>query len=214
MPLRSPVSSSSSSSELLKRRRLAVRTGDGGFLVTVVSTSKDLGLYFGNAEPFVEVLGRRVDVRAGAGRADLGLTALPGDEDRGSGELVPLEIVDARRECFVMVLFSGDALLFSGDATLSSFSNLAVCFSAEERVGARRLDRLASLAAFFAALSLSEEDSLFMTSARALPTEASVSDCRIELRVVGLERMPELAAVATSADMMNAVDGELGNWRP
>lgn len=154
---------SSSLSEVLGRFR-DVFTGEGAFFATT-SWTADLGLYFGRPD---EVTGR--------GRRDAErVTALNCGTEASLG-FWKVEANDALRR--VMVFESGVPDTFGpGDEELAVRD--------EETAMLTALKRRDSFNDCFAFLS-PPFPSLLITSARALPTDANPSECRMELRVVGL----------------------------
>lgn len=155
----------------------------------------DLGRYFGSADEMGPgaVLGRSEDERL-----ILGLTLptsssfnpISSEEEVGAGLRRPDCLLALR----VMVLVDGEvsslALPCPGvgdfDFVVAVALTLGVVLLFIRAMALRRLEDSLD---FFRALSLgfSPRDSLLITSARAFPTDVKLSDCRMELRVVGLE---------------------------
>jgi len=175
-----------SSSEELSRRRVPALTGEGGF---AASTMTDLGRYFGNAEVALRFLGRSVEdlVVAVAWMALGGSDSL---EDCSSEDDLAY-VAETRRR--VTVLGSGVPVLF--ETCLYSPMDARGPDGRELRALERRDASLAFLAFLVASLSL------FITSAKALPIEASLRDCRKELLVVGLD-FAGLGSISESAGIV------------
>lgn len=162
--------------------------GDVGFLTAEAeSTTTDLGLYFGSAELAREFLGRRAVVRERAlivwGLA-LALPEVRSDCSPDEATSVVL-IADNRFELRVMVLASGVA-------SLSFFLTTGGAFSVEDRFAGAweagiALERREDIFLLAFSFSFSEPvsfASLCMTSTIALPIDARLSECRMELRVL------------------------------
>jgi hypothetical protein len=156
----------------------------------------DLGRYFGNADEVGAgaVLGRRVDARFMVGLTpptSSSFNPISSEEEAAAGLRRPDCLLVLR----VMVLVEGElSSLESRCPGVGDFDfvvavalayGIALLF-----MSAIALRRLEESLDFFKALSLDfsrSRDSLLITSARAFPTDVKLSDCRMELRVVGLE---------------------------
>lgn len=172
-------SSFSSSSELLKRRRVPARTatGDGGFSC---SEAADFGRYLGNEEATRLVFfARRVPARVRM--PDLGVLLAESTDFGGcSSEVVLAAVPDTRLR--VETFESGVAVLvvaWDGDlvSPIDARGGDGLAWVLSRRESFAFLDvLLASL------LSLSL--SLFMTSEKALLTEARLRDCLMDVLLV------------------------------
>lgn len=168
-------SSSFSSSEVLDRRRVPNLAGDGGNFCA--STSADFGRYFGSEEAVLGFLGRReLDPLVIPAACGVGGSV---DLDDCSSEDVLWMVPDTRRR--VTVFDSGVSALLDEGGLESPMEARGV--AGFEFTALKRREELSL--AFFAFL-LASLLSLFMTSAKALPTEAKFRECRMELLVVGL----------------------------
>ncbi len=128
----------------------------------------------------------------------LGLALSAGDTVCSSGGPASFFSADCLREWRVMVFASGDSS--------TSFFFAGALSAGARAVGARMaLVRRAAVSFFFVAFSLSFSfESLCMTSAMAFPTEERPKDWRIELRVVGLDRVDAPLADVAMAGRMEA----------
>lgn len=183
----------SSSSDELSRLRVLERGGETGFLGRTDSIRVDLGRYFGNADDVGAgaVLGRSEDERFMEGLTPTASsTFIPMSSQAGAGLRRPDCLLALR----VMVL-DGEASSLAcpgvGDFDFEDTVTVALAWGiALEFMSAIALKRLEESLDFFRAFSLSfsrSRDSLLITSAKAFPTDVKLSECRMELRVIGLE---------------------------
>lgn len=181
----------SSSSDELGRLRVLVRAGETGFLGRTDSIRVDLGRYFGNADEVGAgaVLGRSEDERFMEGLTPTASsTFIPMSSQGGAGLRRP----DCLLILQVMVL-DGEAssLACPGVGDFDFEDAVALAWGiALEFMSAIALRRLEESLDFFRVFSLGfsrSRDSLLITSAKAFPTDVKLSDCRMELRVIGLE---------------------------
>lgn len=167
-------SSSFSSSDVLDRRRVPALTGEGRSFC--VSTSIDFGRYFGSEETLLGFFGlRTLDALVIPAACGVGGSV---DLDDCSSEDVLCIVPDTRRR--VTVFDSGVSDLLDKGGFVSPMEARGVAGLVFMALKRRELS-FAFLAFLLASLL-----SLFMTSAKALPTEARLRDCRMELLVVGL----------------------------
>jgi hypothetical protein len=181
----------SSSSDELSRLQVPARAGETGFLGKTDSIRVDLGRYFGNADDVGAgaVLGRSEDERFMEGLTPTASSTLsPMSSQAGAGLRRPDCLLVLR----VMVL-DGEAssLAYPGVGDFDFEDTVALAWGiALEFMSAIALKRLEESLDFFRAFSLGfsrSRDSLLITSAKAFPTDVKLSECRIELRVIGLE---------------------------
>lgn len=180
-----------SSSDELRRLRVPVRSGETGFLGRTDSIRVDLGRYFGNADDVGAgaVLGRSEDERFMEGLTPTASsTFIPMSSQAGTGLrrpdclLVPRVMVLDGEASSLVCPTVGD---FDFEDTVALAWGIALEF-----MSAMALRRLEESLDFFRAFSLGfsrSRDSLLITSAKAFPTDVKLSECRIELRVIGLE---------------------------
>jgi len=153
----------------------------------------DFGRYFGNADEAGAgaVLGRSVEARLIVGLTSSNFKPISSEEEAGAG----LRRADCLLVLREMVLVDGEVSSLESrwprvgvldfEVAVALALGIALLF-----MSAMALSRLEESLDFFEALSLGfsrSRESLLITSARALPTDVKLSDCRIELRVIGLE---------------------------
>jgi hypothetical protein len=157
----------------------------------------DFGRYFGNADEVGAgaVLGRSVEARLIVGLTtptSSNFRPISSEEEETGAGLRRADCLLVLRE---MVLVDGEASslesrwprvgVFDFEVAVALALGIALLF-----MSAMALSRLEESLDFLGALSLGfsrPRESLLITSARALPTDVKLSDCRIELRVIGLE---------------------------